>query len=404
MGWLPGADGRQSGLSYVDDDGKTYQTHALAPDYQGCGFIDPDHSWEGGRAQFAGGRCDGFLKGDNDTYAIGYYGEKDNQFLSAAAKTFTTCDRFFCSILASTFPNREYMHAATSYGAKDNSYPPQLGYPTGFPATTIFDALDAKGVSNHYYFNDEPVTALWGGNASKRSSRVEDYYTACQNGTLPRVSYVDPAFGNEGGGTSSDQHPHGDIRTGDAFMSDVVHAFMESKHWKTGALFIVWDEWGGFFDHVAPPHVPDDRMDKDLNKDYGQMGFRIPTILVSPYARRGHIDHTQWGFESILKMIRYRFGVTPLTKRDAYARNIARAFDWQSKPQLEPPKLPDPTNVISPPCGGNVAFSSAARRGDNESLRPWMEQIGWEYKPATWHSMFRHPTKVRHAAHHHHRR
>src|SRR3954453_19556142 len=104
-GWMPGADGKQAGLSYVDDDGKTYQTHPLAPDFQGCAYNDPDHSWEGGRAQLNGGLCDGFLKGDNDVYAIGYYEEKDNAFLASAAKSFTMCDRFFCSILASTFPN-----------------------------------------------------------------------------------------------------------------------------------------------------------------------------------------------------------------------------------------------------------------------------------------------------------
>src|SRR3954454_14124818 len=129
-GWLPGADGRQAGLSYVDDDGKTYQTHPLAPDYQGCAYNDPDHSWEGGRAQLNGGRVGGVLKGGDDVYAIGYYEEKDLPFMPALAKAFTTCDRFFCSILASTFPNREYMHAAQSYGQVDNDFPPQAGYPT----------------------------------------------------------------------------------------------------------------------------------------------------------------------------------------------------------------------------------------------------------------------------------
>src|SRR5438270_6688138 len=75
IGWLPGADGKQAGLSYVDDDGKTYKTHPLAPDYQGCAYNDPDHSWEGGRRQLDNGKMDGFLKGDNDVYAIGYYEE-----------------------------------------------------------------------------------------------------------------------------------------------------------------------------------------------------------------------------------------------------------------------------------------------------------------------------------------
>ena len=74
-------------------------------------------------------------------------------------------------------------------------------------------------------------------------------------------------------------------------MADVVHAFMESPQWKRGALFIVYDEWGGFFDHVAPPRVPDIRASNDPAQDYGQMGFRIPAVAVSPYARRGFVSH-----------------------------------------------------------------------------------------------------------------
>jgi phospholipase C len=395
-GWLPGADGKQDGLSYVDDDGKTYQTHPLAPDYQGCAFHDPDHSWDGGRAQLNGGKCDGFLKGANDVYAIGYYVEQDIPFLATAARAFTLCDRFFCSILTSTFPNRGYMHAAQSYGAVDNSFPPQLGYPSGFPDTTIFAALSAKGIANRYFFVDEPISALWGQAGIDRSSRVEEYYQRCADGTLPALSFVDPSFANEGGGTSGDQHPHRDIRTGDAFMSDVVHAFMESPQWNRGALFIVYDEWGGFFDHVAPPRVADDRNALDVNKDYGQMGFRIPAVIVSPYARRGHVSHAQWGFESILKMIRYRFGLAPLTRRDAYARNIARAFDFASKANLDPPNLPDPPNVASPPCPSSPG--SARARRDNRSLRPWLDRLGFDYRAATYDSMFRHPSGMRKAA------
>src|SRR6476661_8053206 len=96
-GWFPGADGKQAGLSYVDDNGKTYQTHPLAPDYQGCAFHDPDHSWHGGRTQLDGGKCDGFLEGSNDVFAIGYYVASDIPFLASAIRSFTVCDRFFCS-------------------------------------------------------------------------------------------------------------------------------------------------------------------------------------------------------------------------------------------------------------------------------------------------------------------
>jgi phospholipase C len=200
---------------------------------------------------------------------------------------------------------------------------------------------------------------------------------------------------NEGGGTSGDEHPHGDIRAGQAFMSDVVHAFMESPQWKRGALFIVYDEWGGFFDHVRPPRVPDDRNSRDLNEDWGQMGMRIPAVALSPYARRGHVDHGTYGFESILKMIEYKFGLAPLTKRDRYATNIARSFDWEAKPK-DPPDLPGPVQVVSQPCPGEgEAAAASTSHPDHDLMRMYtsgyLDRLGFDYRPATASTTFRLP-------------
>ena len=404
LGWLPGADGRQAGLTYIDLAGASHATHRLAPDFQGCEHPDPDHSWEGGRQQVNNGAMDGFLRsGVNDEFAIGYYAEEDLPFLGHVAKAFTSYDRFFCSLLASTYPNREYMHAAQSYGKLDNSFPEAGFQDQGFPDTTIFAALKARGVDGRYFFNDLPVAALWGQKGLARSSRVEDYYLRCEQGTLPPLSFVDPAFGNESGGTSGDEHPHGDIRAGQAFMADVVHAFMESPHWKRGALFIVYDEWGGFFDHVRPPRVPDARASRDQSRDFGQMGFRIPAVVVSPWVRRGHVSHSIFGFESILKMIEYRYGIAPLTRRDAYAQNIARSFDFDSKPRLEPPSLPDPPDVASAQCtnrppGAKIGgdYSARPKEHDLQALHTsgYLDRLGFDYKPATPASTFRRPHMV----------
>jgi phospholipase C len=406
LGWLPGADGRQSGLTYVDGAGKAHSTARLAPDFQGCAHPDPDHSWEGGRAQVNGGKMDGFLRsGDNDVFSIGYYAEQDLPFVGHAAKAFTTYDRFFCSILASTYPNREYMHAAQSYGKIDNSIPGAGLQDQGFPDSTIFAALKARNVDSKYFFNDLPVSALWGQKGLARSGRVEEYYQRCSQGTLPPLSFVDPSFANEGGGTSGDEHPHGDIRAGQAFMSDVVHAFMESPHWKRGVIFVVYDEWGGFFDHVRPPRVPDIRNDTDPNKDFGQMGIRIPAVAISPWVRRGHVSHSIFGFESILKMIEYRFGIPPLTRRDAYAQNIARSFDWESKPRISLPGLPDPAAVVAHQCSNQApgakagADGGAAQRPKEHDLvdlltSGYLDRLGFKYRPATPASTYRQPHKV----------
>src|SRR5215218_7702336 len=112
-------------------------------------------------------------------------------------------------------------------------------------------------------------------------------------------------------------------------MADVVHAFMESPQFKRGALFIVYDEWGGFFDHVTPPRVPDDlQYNADHFEDWAQMGFRIPAVTVSPYVKRGGVSHATLGFESILKLMSYKFGLGHLNKRHRYAYNIGRAMEW----------------------------------------------------------------------------
>ncbi|HWI72107.1 MAG TPA: alkaline phosphatase family protein [Baekduia sp.] len=402
LGWLPGADGMQSGLTYKNAAGQSFATHRLTGDFQGCAHPDPDHSWGGGREQFNNGRMDGFLRsGTNDVFSIGYYAEDDLPFIPHVAQAFTTFDRFFCSLLASTYPNREYMHSGQSYGKMDNAVPVET---LGFPDTTIFAALARAGVSSRYFYTDIPFSALWGAAGLARSGQVQEYYERCATGTLPAVSFVDPAFNGEDQGTSGDEHPHGDVRTGQAFMADVVHAFMESPQFKRGALFIVYDEWGGFFDHVAPPRVPDDRSNTDINTDFGQMGLRIPAVAISPWARRGHVDHGIYGFESILKMIRHRYGLPPLTRRDKYARNIARAFDFDAKPRLDLPDLPRPAHVISAACGAAPVGTAAAASG--AATRPkehdvvelltsgYLDRLGFKYQSATPARTFRHPSSL----------
>jgi phospholipase C len=289
----------------------------------------------------------------------------------------------------------------------------------GFPDTTIFRSLSNAGVSNHYYYTDIPVQALWGTPGLARSTQVQHFYEQASTGTLPAVSYVDPSFNGESQGTSGDEHPLADVRVGQAFISDIVHAFMASPQWKRGALFIVYDEWGGFFDHVVPPRVPDLRSSRNLDKDFGQMGFRIPAVVVSPYARRGHVDHTIYGFESILKLIRYRYGLPPLTPRDLYANNIAYAFDFDH-PVLEPPALPTPAHVISTACKGSSPVGTGGAGIDDGTVigsppglptadRPsrekphdlvnlltsgYLERLGFRYRPATPATMYRHPSKL----------
>ena len=137
LGWLPGADGKQAGLTYLDKSGVAHDTFPLAPDFQGCSYSDPDHSYEGSRIEWNNGACDGFLRA-SDLWSIGYYGKADLPFLGKAAPAFTACDRFFASFMGPTFPNRFYSVSAVTDRTSNVETPVNL--------PTIFDRFAAKKI------------------------------------------------------------------------------------------------------------------------------------------------------------------------------------------------------------------------------------------------------------------
>jgi phospholipase C len=336
MGWLPGVNGVQAGLTYYDANGAAFSTHALAPDYQGCSHPDPDHSWEGGRVCFDDGLCDGWLRaGQNDDYAIGYYTAQDLPFLSGAAPAWTACSRYFAAIMASTWPNRIYQHAGVTDRLDNSQYPSTL--------PTIWDRLLAKGISARYYFSDFPFLGIWGPKYLPIMRTVDDFIADAAAGTLPAVYYVDPSFNGEDSGTSNDDHPHADIRAGETFMNRIYEAVVASPNFASTVFVINFDEWGGFFDHVAPDTAP------DVDPRYQLRGFRVPCLLISPFARRGAIAHEIYDHTSILKMIEWRWGLDPLSRRDARANNLANALDF-TRFDLSAPhfSVPDVVSVACP--------------------------------------------------------
>ncbi|MEA2682402.1 MAG: phospholipase [Chloroflexota bacterium] len=351
LGWLPGSNGVQAGLSYTDTKGVTYPTYPLvtatSQDYQGCGYADPDHSWEGGAKQLNGGRNDGFLKtaAAGDTFPVGYYGEADVPILGALARNYTTSDNYFCSILAETYPNRFYQHAAQT--DRDHNSFTQATIPT------IWDRLTG-GLTGKYYFSDAPFLALWGPTYAPIIHSFPTFLLDCANGTLPNVAFVDPAFEDEGTGSSRDSHPHGDIRSGEAFIGQVYNAVRSSPNWSKTVLVVNFDEWGGFYDHVVPPRVVDDHVNPAAgpHPDYRQLGFRVPNVVISPFSHPGRIVSSGAPFEhtSILRMIEWRWGLTPLNARDANARNLVDMLDFNLN-RTDTPVVANPGLVASIPCG-----------------------------------------------------
>jgi len=379
LGWLPNADGRQAGLTYVDAQGVAHQTYPLAPDYTGCPHPDPDHSYSGGRAEYDGGQMDGFLRaGQNDIYSIGYYVEQDLPFYNALARNYTSFDRYFCSILSSTFPNRIFQHAAQTDRLSNTE--------TISTLPTIWDRLAQAGVSARYYYSNIPFLALWGAKYIPISATYEQFLLEAASGTLPAVSFVDPRYTTVDTGDGNDDHPHADMRAGDTFISEVFHAVSSSAVWPSTVLIFTFDEWGGFFDHVPPPRVAaPNGVDPDLVNGKALLGVRIPSLVVSPFSRGNpqspRVMHQIFDHTSILKLIEWRFGLPPLTARDASDEigNLKIALNI-SQPDASIPSLPAPLPYVPVACAQGNVFGDTFGSGesvDMQSLQQLAASYGW---------------------------
>ena len=169
-------------------------------------------------------------------------------------------------------------------------------------------------------------------------------------------------------------------------------------------MFINYDEWGGFFDHVSPVFVPDDRSSSNLDDNFGITGFRIPGVAVSPYAPRGTVSHMTVTHESILKLISYRFGLGYLNTRHRYASNVGLSFDWDN-PRFDVPDLPSPTVPLTTPCGvPSDGGASAQGTGSGEGLSigdpimvDYFQKLGYDTQPATPDRVFSNPDAAKRA-------
>ena len=371
LGWLPRADGGQQGLRYRDLAGNLHATHDLGTDFTGCGNTDPDHSWYGGLIELDGGRDDGWLltppgRSPDDTYPIGYYTESSLPVLGALARNYAALDGYFCALLAETYPNRLYMHAAQT-DRDHNLNPPGFGAPPYKLATipTIWDRLAGAGLSHRYYYSDLPFLGLWGTRYLPIIAPFARFLADAAAGLLPHVSFVDPKFSNTGG-PESDQHPFADVRAGEKFIADVFHAVRTSPQWDRTVLIFTYDEWGGFVDHVTPPKVADDTdpagVDHICNvpgtcseppgqvPDYRQLGFRVPCVVVSPFSPSRPVHGGPYEHTSILRMIEWRWGLQPLTTRDRRARNLAGVLELDRTNTVPDSAIPTPAPFVPQSC------------------------------------------------------
>lgn len=346
FGTYPVADGLPPGTCVPVDPFDPANTDCVEPFHLGDNDVqleDPDHSSDTHWLQYNNGRMDGFVyalnqKNQDGRLAMAYYDDRELAYYWNLADEYVLFDRFFSSAAGGSFTNHVYWVAAVP-GVSRNDLPAEgLG-----DLPTIFDRLDERSISWKFYVQnyDPEITyrtrgvivgpksaqAVWvpllnyaryvdDPQLSSHIVDLREYFVDLQEGTLPAVAYMVPSGPSE--------HPPSNVVSGVRFVRTLLNELMRSSAWDRSAFILTYDDWGGWYDHVAPPQVD----------SYGY-GFRVPALLVSPYARRSYVDSTELDYTSILKFIELNWDLEPLAERDANANSLDAAFDF-SQPPREP--------------------------------------------------------------------
>lgn len=371
FGTYPGADGIPSGVALKDPvDGTMVAPFHDANDHNRGG----PHGWDSSKADVNGGKMDGFLqeayKGrvvnpravaelgvNNPRDVMGWHDYREIPNYWNYARYFTLQDRMFESVASYSLPAHLYMLAAQSGGYVGGRGVPK---PQLYDFPEITELLQSGKIDWRYYVTSgsEPDTedghvvgseseqeqiphryTLWNPlpafpnvkNDEAQWDRLVDtsqFYKDAEGGRLPQVCWVIPS-------SKVSEHPPSGVREGMAYVTGLVNSVMKGSDWKSTAIFISWDDWGGFYDHVPPPSVD----------EYGY-GIRVPGLVIGPYVKKGFIDHNTYSFESWLKIMEERFGVRSMTARDRDAKDMLAAFDFNMKPRE--PLILEATTTGSP--------------------------------------------------------
>lgn len=321
-------DGLVAGISNPNRNGDDVALWPATADTM-C-VLDPPHSWDPSRVQFNQGQNDGFIIAHQDKHGDGaiesmqYMLREHVPVLHALADEYTVCDRWFSSILGGTLPNRMYWHAGTSNGALGN-FEVLSGAFRGI--TSLYHRLDEAGVDWRYYFNDIPVLGFMEDiELEGRLKRFSFFADDAQAGRLPPVVYIDPGF------VLNDDHPPKHPLLGQQMIAATYQALATSSYWERCMLVIVYDEHGGFYDHVPPPTTEDEF----ASTGFDQLGFRVPALVIGPYTKRGYVSSVQYDHTSPLKHLSGEYGLQPLTTRVAAASDLLDCIDTERLENRQP--------------------------------------------------------------------
>lgn len=300
--------------------------------------------------------------------------------LATLAQEFAVCDHWFCSVPGPTWSNRFFVNAATSDGvaAMGSKY-----YVRKYPMRTLYENLAKAGASWRIYFHDIPQSlALW--NLRKPAMlrhfrRFTDNFSAdVRKGDLPHYTFIEPRYFPFLWKKANDQHPPHDVRLGEDLIADVYDTLRGSAFWPGTLLIVLYDEHGGYFDHVAPPAVrnPDGKISTDPPFDFRRGGPRVPAVLVSPWIAKGTVDSTVYDHASIPATLKGLFQLGDfLTMRDRTSNPLDLSL-WSGEMRDDTPEtLPRHAEIQAEAEAAKVALTveSVSASLDEASEEPLSE-------------------------------
>jgi phospholipase C len=348
---LEGKAGDGLKMSMVNNDVNNVPIAPWQPTVDQMCDPDPPHGWVALHNSWNSGACDGFVKSHQLDHSsttlidpMQYMTRTQLPISYALADEYTTCDRWFCSVMGPTLPNRAYWHAATSFGIgpDDAANNEILEKFNSVPVPTIYNRLHDKKVDWAYYYGSIAVVSLLGnpgpyqldlgpvdgtGNIRRfgdYENKTGQFFKDAAAGTLPAVTYIDPFF------YLNDDHPPIHPINGQMLVAAVYQALANSPQWKNCMLVVTYDENGGFFDHVSPPTTADDTLAKFGVDGFQQMGFRVPTLVAGPYVKQNYVSSVVYDHTSALKHLQNTFGLETLNPRMDAANDLTDCIDLEA--------------------------------------------------------------------------
>jgi phospholipase C len=342
--------GSQVSPTVTNPDGRSGSRlgRTVATDY--CIPNTVRHEWGDVHLQLNAGRMDGFVAA-SDGHAMEYYSHDDLPILYGLAKTFAMSDRHFSPILGPTWPNRLFMFAATSCGfAEGFDSNPEVTFECGVTAPNIVKAIKDANHTVAFYDESGVASVAAGLGIWFTPRRIAQFRADAASGSLPDVSFVGASTGKLLAPVENDDHPPANVLLGEKFLYDVYSALTANPAvWAKSILFVTFDEHGGFYDHVRPPPACDPMGPNAMLRDYrfDQFGFRVPLLVISPFARRSYVTHADTDHTSITRFIEHWLKLGALTSRDANAWPFLDVFDFKT-PVFDAPVFAAP--AANPPC------------------------------------------------------